>query len=168
MTGTDTFTPNALRPLRHYADFRGRSTRSELVAFYILNVFAGMVVFLAFGPRFLAGVLPGRLDPLDLFWLAMLCPWLALGVRRFHDQGRSGWWLLLALPAAGVNAYEDYHWAQHRFVQAPGLIEIPVGLCLLALMVLLLWKDQEGTNAYGPNPRYDDPLRTGDLPQSTP
>ena len=159
MTGSDTFTPNALRPLRHYADFRGRSTRTELVAFYILVMFAAGFGEMVFGALIFASDLPGWLNLTDLILAATLCPWLALAVRRFHDQGRSGWWLLLALPTAAVNAFEYYRETQGRFVEAPGLIEIPAGVCLLALVTLLLWKDQEGTNAYGPNPRFDDPLR---------
>ena len=33
--------------------------------------------------------------------LAWLCPWIALGARRLHDIGRSGWWSLVALTGVG-------------------------------------------------------------------
>ena len=29
--------------------------------------------------------------------LALLLPGLAVGIRRLHDIGRSGWWILIAL-----------------------------------------------------------------------
>ena len=33
--------------------------------------------------------------------LASLVPWIAISVRRLHDTGRSGWWVLLALVPLG-------------------------------------------------------------------
>lgn len=33
--------------------------------------------------------------------LASLVPWIAISVRRLHDAGRSGWWVLLALAPLG-------------------------------------------------------------------
>ena len=33
--------------------------------------------------------------------LAWLCPWIALGARRLHDIGSSGWWSLVALTGVG-------------------------------------------------------------------
>jgi uncharacterized membrane protein YhaH (DUF805 family) len=33
--------------------------------------------------------------------LASLVPWIALGLRRLHDAGRSGWWVLLAVVPLG-------------------------------------------------------------------
>ncbi len=166
MTGSDTFTQNAIRPLRHYADFSGRSTRSELFAFYILNMLAGLVAYAAFAWIFIVIDLPDWMQPWDIVWLAALCPWIALCVRRLHDLGRSGWWLLLILPVAAMNAFEFYHQTQDRFVKVPGLVELAAGLPFLALIVLLLWNEQEGINGYGPNPRYDDSGPTGDRPEA--
>lgn len=35
-------------------------------------------------------------QPLSAIWsLVVLLPSLAVGVRRLHDTGRSGWWLLI-------------------------------------------------------------------------
>lgn len=36
-----------------------------------------------------------------LYSLAIIVPFLAAGVRRMHDVGRSGWWILLPF----VNLY---------------------------------------------------------------
>ena len=39
---------------------------------------------------------PGSYGPLDLIYiLAVLLPSVGVGVRRLHDTGRSGWWMLL-------------------------------------------------------------------------
>jgi uncharacterized membrane protein YhaH (DUF805 family) len=38
-----------------------------------------------------------------IYSLAVLIPGLAVGVRRLHDTGKSGWWLLLVLiPIVGI------------------------------------------------------------------
>lgn len=57
-----------------------------------------------------------------LVWLALVVPTIAVGVRRLHDSGFSGWWILmgivpvaslvllgfLAAPSTlGVNKYGD-------------------------------------------------------------
>jgi uncharacterized membrane protein YhaH (DUF805 family) len=34
--------------------------------------------------------------------LAILLPTIAVGVRRLHDTGRSGWWMLLTLTCVGI------------------------------------------------------------------
>lgn len=66
---------------------------------------------------------PGPLS--GLFTLIVLLPSLAVAVRRLHDTGRSGWWLLLAL--------------------------IPV-LGWVVLLVFMVEKGERGANAYGPEP----------------
>jgi uncharacterized membrane protein YhaH (DUF805 family) len=60
---------------------------------------------------------------MNLWTLANLLPNLAMSVRRLHDIGRSGWWLLLML--------------------------IP----LIGFIIVLVWlcqKSDTGDNAYGP------------------
>jgi len=89
--------------LRKYADFSGRANRPEywywVLAMFLVQIvlaliegaiLAPMLGFVAFSPE--AGQ-PLRL----LFSLAVLMPSLAVAVRRLHDTGRSGWWLLIQL-----------------------------------------------------------------------
>jgi uncharacterized membrane protein YhaH (DUF805 family) len=152
-----------LQPLKRFADFRGRSTRTELTMFYILTSLTGMVANIASQiaalPDFLAG---------DLIWIVLLCPALALCVRRLHDTGRSGWWLLLEVPPAVVAL-----WGRYLFWQSPldfprphlpWLIEAPAAIPALAVLALLLWNDEELPNRYGPNPRYPDDVSQSDPP----
>ena len=77
--------------LTKYAEFNGRAARSE---FWWFMVFIMLVaVALAYFSQILSGV----------FLVAMLLPQLAVGARRLHDIGKSGWWQLFALvPAAGI------------------------------------------------------------------
>lgn len=61
-----------------------------------------------------------------LFSLALFIPSLAVAVRRLHDIGRSGWWLLIGLiPLVGA----------------------------FVLLVFAVQDSQPGSNAYGPNPK---------------
>lgn len=61
-----------------------------------------------------------------LYSIAILVPSIAVGVRRLHDTGRSGWWLLIGL--------------------------IPIVGWIIAIMWLAT-DSQTGTNTYGPNPK---------------
>ena len=71
--------------LKKYADFSGRATRSEYWWFVLCEV---LILGIA---SLISDTLPG------LFALALVLPALAVGARRLHDTGRSGWWLLLML-----------------------------------------------------------------------
>lgn len=97
--------------LRKYADFNGRAGRPEFWWFALFTMLVSLVasVFLArwFG---------------QLANLVLLLPSIAVGTRRLHDIGKSGWfqlvwlvplvgWILLiywfAQPSAGANAWGD-------------------------------------------------------------
>ncbi len=65
--------------LTKYFDFSGRARRSEYWWFCLLNIVIGMIPLVQF-----LGIL-------------LIIPGLAVAVRRLHDVGKSGWWLLLAL-----------------------------------------------------------------------
>ena len=73
-----------------YAGFSGRASRSE---FWIWWGFL-VVVFVAIG-AIAALVGPTGFIVAAVFALAVFIPNLAVTVRRLHDSGRSGWWLLL-------------------------------------------------------------------------
>ena len=81
--------------LRKYAEFTGRARRKEywfFILFYILIAIGLSFIDKALGLGYEStGLLSG------LFGLAMFLPALAVGVRRMHDIGRSGWWVLISL-----------------------------------------------------------------------
>jgi uncharacterized membrane protein YhaH (DUF805 family) len=146
---------SAVQPLRRYAIFRGRSTRLELLLFSALVVLSSMAIgYLAL------------IDPLYATWgqrillLLAACPLLALAVRRLHDSGRSGWWLLLGLPLLGFLAWETYvqfddPLAPSPIDALPVLARLALAMTGVVLAALLLWDDAPGGNRYGPNPRHD-------------
>lgn len=97
-------------PLRRYATFAGRSRRKEFWLYgAALIVAAVLAVFLDLMFMFSDIVVVRRGEmtsihyvphtPLFLLTLILvtLIPTLAVNVRRLHDIGRSGWWLLAAL-----------------------------------------------------------------------
>lgn len=84
--------------------------------------------------NFLASVVLGMIDNYvlgasilgGLYSLAVLVPSIAVGVRRLHDIGKSGWMLLVALiPIAGI----------------------------IWLIILLVKEGVSGENEYGANPK---------------
>ncbi|MCY4245924.1 MAG: DUF805 domain-containing protein [Gammaproteobacteria bacterium] len=84
-----------------YADFHGRATRAE---YWWFVLFVGSV---GFGAGFIDCRLLDQCDDwggaLGWLWqIATLLPALAVGARRLHDIGRSGWWLLLVLTIVGI------------------------------------------------------------------
>ncbi len=84
-----TFGQSIATCMRKYATFTGRASRSEFWWFYLFVLLMGCAalfidVTLFRRPFTLFAVCP-------VFWL----PCLAVGARRLHDTGKSGWWLLL-------------------------------------------------------------------------
>jgi uncharacterized membrane protein YhaH (DUF805 family) len=150
---------SSVEPLRRYADFSGRSTRTDIAFFYALTILLNLA---AFWVMVIAGDRPAfALAPL-VVQLALLCPSAALAVRRLHDSGRGGWWALLGLPFVTASLWQSYAMAADPFhmtgqAMVPLMIRLPLTLLGLAFLVLLFAKDEEGTNLYGPNPRYGEP-----------
>ena len=67
-----------------YFDAKGRATRPEYWWFYLLYV----IVYAA----------SSWLSPIfGLILLGMLIPLVTAGIRRMHDTGRSGWFLLIPI-----------------------------------------------------------------------
>ncbi len=105
-----------------YAGFSGRARRSEYWYFTLFNFIVTGVfsVLSSVTGSTIFSVLSG------LFSLAVLIPGIAVCIRRLHDIGKSGWYLLFVL--------------------------IP----LVGAIILIVWycKDSmPGENQYGPNPK---------------
>ena len=73
-----------------YADFNGRSGRAEYWWFFLFQILVSVVLNLL-------GTVAGIFAIIAaLVSLALLIPGIAVGIRRMHDIGKSGWWLLIA------------------------------------------------------------------------
>ncbi len=86
-----------LTALKKYAVFSGRAQRKEYWMFCLFNIiFVILTIFLdnLFGTA-IDGIGYGLFY--FLYSLAVLIPSISVSVRRLHDVGKSGWFLLLAL-----------------------------------------------------------------------
>ena len=136
-------------------DFTGRSRRLEVGWYWLSASVAGVLAqtaaeaVLDFDPALIAG---------QALELALLLPFYALLARRLHDQGRSGWWVLMAIPLEAFKFYQTVRIGFHPFDPAwtepgyLGLILFP--LAALMLLFVVAPGDIE-TNRYGPDPRLD-------------
>lgn len=130
-----------LSVLKNYATFTGRARRSEYWYFVLFNIiFCVIAMFLdqMLGTTFTinsgagAMVLPYGYIYV-LYALIVFLPGLAVTVRRMHDIGKSGWFILVsAIPIAGA----------------------------IWLLILLCTDSIPGKNKYGTNPKgvgnYDE------------
>ena len=84
--------------LKGYVDFNGTAMRSEYWYFALFQILAlivaSVVDYVVFGvPSFLYYAVS----------LALLLPGLAVAIRRLHDAGKTGWWLLISfVPLIGA------------------------------------------------------------------
>lgn len=125
---------------KKYADFGGRASRPEFwwfVLFYYLVILLLAVPWIAIDASSTSNVPfdePGSTTAVGVFGLlvgvaffGLLIPYLAAGVRRLHDTGKSGWWWLISL--------------------------IPFGS--IVLIVFLAIEGNLGWNQFGPPPGVD-------------
>ncbi len=108
-----------LEVLKKYVVFDGRARRTEYWMFALFNIIAAVVLMVV-------GSIIHTQALYSLYVLGVLLPSIAVSIRRLHDTGRSGWWLLI------------------------GLVPLVGGLILLYFMIL---DSQAGSNEYGPYPK---------------
>lgn len=160
-------------PLKRYAEFSGRSRRTEYWMFFLFQILLGVAfwVLLAIvgGSALMTGGDPTALAAAGgaamiifalygLVSLALIIPAIAVTVRRLHDTNRTGWWVLA--PIAGYVLMFIGGIMAAGSPDNPGLGGILVlvgGIAALVLaLVLLVFMFLEGTrgpNNYGPDPK---------------
>ena len=112
--------------LQKYLVFEGRARRKEYWFFTLFNtlITIGFVII-----DVVSGLGEDGIGILTtLYCLAIILPSIAVSVRRLHDTGRSGWWLLISwVPLIG------------------GIV----------LLIFYVQDSDPGPNAYGANPKAD-------------
>ena len=138
----------------NYANFKGRASRQEFWMFALFNfIFLMATAAIMYLVLMAMGAVPFTINPVmawsyfsetsnsfdfwdwpflykaifsidDIYILAVLIPSIAVVVRRLHDVGKSGWFLLIALiPLVGT----------------------------IWLFILYCTRGNEGENTYGPS-----------------
>jgi len=79
-----------LKVLKQYADFNGRARRKEYWMFVLFNFIVGFLISIT-------GGMMGAEILYTIYSLAVIIPSIAVGVRRMHDVGKSGWYLLIPI-----------------------------------------------------------------------
>ena len=74
----------------NYINFEGRARRKEYWMFIIFTLIFSVALSIIDG---IIGLAPVGLSA--LFQIAIFVPSIAIGARRLHDVGKSGWWQLL-------------------------------------------------------------------------
>ncbi|MCA1055692.1 DUF805 domain-containing protein [Rossellomorea aquimaris] len=80
-----------IKVIKNYVNFGGRARRKEYWMFALINFLIAMGILLIQSLVGIDGWLSG------LYSLFVFLPSLAVAVRRLHDTGRSGWWILISL-----------------------------------------------------------------------
>jgi len=135
----------------NYANFKGRASRQEFWMFGLFNfIFLMATALIIYLALMAMGVVPFTINPVmawsyfqdamwtsnfpflykaifsidDIYILAVLIPSIAVTVRRLHDVGKSGWFLLIIfIPLVGA----------------------------IWLFILYCTRGNEGENSYGPS-----------------
>jgi len=113
---------------KKYAVFSGRTQRAEYWYFVLFNLIVSIILTVSdimlgtYNVQADSGLLSG------IYGLAVIVPSLAVGARRLHDIGKSGWWQLILL--------------------------IPI----IGIILLIIWfaTDSKEDNKYGVNPKKMD------------
>ena len=113
-----------LAALKKYAVFSGRARRME---YWMFALFSTIIIIVLGVVDSVIGttVEPGINIISSVYLLAVLVPSLAVSIRRLHDTGRSGWWLLINLTCVGV----------------------------FVILFFMFQAGKPGSNQYGPNPK---------------
>jgi len=143
--------------------FSGRSGRSEVIAFIVLGIFANLMTLVG------SGAVIGAIHTVWSFLWGF--PWIALSVRRLHDQGRSARWawtvaagfaaLMASAPLLPQSDTSVYHVTVLFFgtFHPTGPLALVHGLAAatlsLGVLILLFREPTAGENEFGSDPRLD-------------
>jgi uncharacterized membrane protein YhaH (DUF805 family) len=108
----------------HYFDFQGRARRKAYWLFVLVSVIISIILSV------IDGLVTSNIIGIPalglIFDLAIFLPSLGIAVRRLHDIGKSGWWVLISLiPLIGI----------------------------IWFIILAATDSEKGSNKYGENPK---------------
>jgi len=112
--------------LKKYTEFSGRARRKEYWYFALFNTIVSIILISIDSMVGTLNMEAGYGVFSTIYSLAVLLPSLGVSMRRLHDIGKSGWWILIGfIPLIGA----------------------------IVLIVFFVKDSQPGDNQYGPNPK---------------
>ena len=80
----------------NYANFKGRASRQEYWMFALVNALFAFTLSMIEG---FTGIFGNNDESIlaNIYSLAVAIPSIAVGIRRMHDVGKSGWFLLVPI-----------------------------------------------------------------------
>ncbi|MDC5804685.1 DUF805 domain-containing protein [Vibrio europaeus] len=132
--------------------FQGRIGRKT---YWIWNVvYYLMIVGFALGMNVLAPSIAHLILP--VFLIVILVPDLAITAKRWHDRGKSSWWLLLNIPL--VIGRMTVPVGDPSLAGQPSILQAATSFAALACGLWILvecgfLKGTDGENQYGPESR---------------
>jgi uncharacterized membrane protein YhaH (DUF805 family) len=150
--------------LKKYCQFHGRARRKEYWMFFLYQFLIAIIGSLIIGIGLATtGANEKTVDVIfdwygNIFAIAFLLPNLAVGVRRLHDIGKSGWLYFWGyLIAIGYQIPLSLPPLLSLFLSFPFVGKVFIAIIFIAIcIVLLLWcvrDSQPGPNQYGQNPK---------------
>ena len=86
---------------RKYVGFQGRARRAEYWYFTLFQIIISVIASIL--DSAVVGASAMEPQPISgIIGLVTLLPSLAVSIRRLHDIGKSGWWLLIAFTLIGM------------------------------------------------------------------
>lgn len=113
----------------NYANFTGRARRQEYWMFTLFNAIFIIAIATISGGIAAATDTPALMGLYFIYALGVLIPGIAVGVRRLHDVGKSGWFYFIGL--------------------------IPI-IGSIWLIVLFVTEGEKGSNQYGADPKSEN------------
>ena len=90
-----------LKVLNQYTDFQGRARRKEYWMFTLVS--SGISIIMMIVDYFIGIKIWDTGLLYLLYGLGVFIPTIAVGIRRLHDIGKSGWMMLVSIiPIAGI------------------------------------------------------------------
>jgi uncharacterized membrane protein YhaH (DUF805 family) len=151
-----------------YFVLAGRASRREYWFFRLYVVLCSLLISILSGlfPQFVAELPPVAFPIASIFMFAL--PDIAVQVRRFHDRGLSGYWLLptyVVIPVIAVVAVyfmsqypREYAYSQRDAFIGLGALWLGASIAILVVSAL---PSLEGENRYGVCPIETAPSHTG-------
>ena len=144
-----------LQAFNNYATIKGRMPRNEFWQFMLFNIVFWLLSQMV--DQLFVSILSFRFIRF-LYQIVLLAPTISAIVRRLHDTGKSGKWLLLLFGIAClspvifflrfVNYGITFGYSSHVITA----LSVLIILTIVVLIYLLSLAGDKGINKYGPDP----------------